>query len=96
MFVVLCMLGVQECVHAQGLGVDVHGLADGLKALVEVGLTKAAGLLLYPTSPLGTVAACSQHLWVNCVPRTAHCRLLCSPLQPPVTPCAIAMLRNDI
>ena len=42
------MLGVQECVHAQGLGVDVHELADGLKALVEAGLTKAAGLLTIP------------------------------------------------
>ncbi len=66
MFDVSCMLGVQECVHAQGLGVDVHGLADGLKALVEAGLTKAAGLLPYPTSPLRTVAAslgvlCSQN-----------------------------------
>ena len=84
MFDVSCMLGVQECVHAQGLGVDVHGVADGLKALVEAGLTKAAGLLPYPESSLGTVAACSQHLWVYCVLRTAHCRLLCSPLQLPI------------
>lgn len=27
----------------QAVTVDVHGLADGLKALVEVGLTQAAG-----------------------------------------------------
>lgn len=27
----------------QGLSVDVHGLADGLKGLVEAGLVKAAG-----------------------------------------------------
>ena len=27
----------------QGLSVDVHGLADGLKGLVEAGLAKAAG-----------------------------------------------------
>ena len=27
----------------QGLRVDVHGLADGLKGLVEAGLAKAAG-----------------------------------------------------
>lgn len=75
MFNVLCMLGVQECVRAQGLGVDVHGLADGLKALVEAGLTKAAGLLPYPTSLLGTVAACSQHLGCTVFPKshTAGC-----------------------
>ena len=74
-----CCVSKSVCVHAQGLGVDVHGLADGLKALVEAGLTKAAGLLPYPTSLLGTVAACSQHVCMFCVPRTAHCRLLCSP-----------------
>lgn len=90
------MLRVRECVHAQGLGVDVHGLADGLKALVEAGLTKAAGLTAYPTSSsLETVAACSQYLWVYYVPKMAHCRLLCSPLYLPVTPCALAMLCND-
>lgn len=27
----------------QGVSVDVHGLADGLKGLVEAGLAKAAG-----------------------------------------------------
>ena len=30
-------------VMVQGLSMDVHGLADGLKGLVEAGLAKAAG-----------------------------------------------------
>lgn len=30
----------------QAVTVDVHGLADGLKALVELGLAQAAGIAL--------------------------------------------------
>ena len=36
-------VGQSCCLRVQGLEVDVHGLADGLKALVEAGLAKAAG-----------------------------------------------------
>lgn len=47
--------------HKQGLCVDVHGLADGLKALVEAGLAKAAGLFTHISHPdsAGTEAASS-------------------------------------
>ena len=43
---------------------DVHGLADGLKALVEAGLAKAAGLFIHIShaESAGTEAASSQSL----------------------------------
>lgn len=37
------MNGDEVLMVMQGLSVDVHGLADGLKGLVEAGLAKAAG-----------------------------------------------------
>ncbi|KAL0024070.1 hypothetical protein WJX79_002966 [Trebouxia sp. C0005] len=62
-------------VSAKGLGVDVHGLADGLKALVEAGLTKAAGGLarVLPYLAHGNAAAQAALLdhYAGCLDLTA-------------------------
>lgn len=42
----------------QGMGVDVHGLADGLKGLVEAGLARAAGTA--PAPPCELMLFCLQ------------------------------------
>ncbi len=86
MFDVLCMLGVQACVHAQGVGVDVHGVADGLKALVEAGLAKAAGLLPYPTHVGYCLGQLQLVVSISVVP-CSQSRTLQAALQPLVTPC---------
>ena len=54
----------------QGLSVDVHGLADGLKGLVEAGLAKAAGQpLSHLPASCQKCTACSSTVSCSCMKR---------------------------